>query len=89
MLFNVINKNKIIDDFSLDINNTGSHELQVILLTYRIFRLQKHISTYKKDFHSKRGLLKLIFKRRRILKYIKLSNIDKYYFLIKKLKLRS
>ncbi len=89
MSFNMIDKNKIINDLNLNINNTGSHELQVVLLTYRIFRLQKHISVYKKDFHNKKGLLKLVFKRRRILKYIKLYNVDKYYFLIKKLKLRN
>ncbi len=89
MLLNELQKNKIIDDFKLNRNDHGSHKIQVILLTYRILRLQKHISIYKQDYHSKRGLLKLVFQRRRILKYIKLNNLDQYYFLIKKLKLRN
>ncbi len=89
MTFNVIHRNKIISDLQSNINDTGSHKVQVIFLTYRILKLQKHISVYKKDFHSKRGLLKLVFKRRRILKYIKLHNINQYFFLTKKLKLRN
>ncbi len=88
MLSNFLNKNNIINDFKINIKNIGSHKTQVVLLTFRIIKLQKHISIYKKDFHSKRGLLKLVFQRRRILKYLKLNNINKYYFLLKKLKLR-
>ncbi len=88
MLFSFINKNKVINDFEISNKDTGSHKLQVILLTYRINKLQKHLSIYKKDFHSKKGLLKLVFQRRRILKYIKLKDMNQYFFLIKKLKLR-
>ncbi len=89
MSFNIIHRNKIISDLQSNINDNGSHKVQVIFLTYRILKLQKHVSIYKKDFHSKKGLLRLVFQRRRILKYIKLHNIDQYYFLTKKLKLRS
>ncbi len=89
MSFNIIYRNKIISDLQSNINDNGSHKVQVIFLTYRILKLQKHVSIYKKDFHSKKGLLRLVFQRRRILKYIKLHNIDQYYFLTKKLKLRS
>ncbi len=88
MLFSFLNKKKFIDDFKISKKDTGSHKLQVILLTYRINKLQKHLSIYRKDFHGKKGLLKLVFQRRRILKYIKSKNINKYFFLIKKLKLR-
>ncbi len=88
MLSNLTDRNKWITNLGFKLKNFGSHSMQVVLLTYRIVRLQKHISIYKKDFHNKRGLLKLIFHRRRILKYIKLCNLDQYYFLIKKLNLR-
>ncbi len=88
MLFNIISKKKWINNLDFNSNNFGSHDMQVVLLTYRIIKLQKHISIYRKDFHNKNGLLKLIFHRRRILKYIKSRNINRYFFLIKKLNLR-
>ncbi len=84
----MINYKKIINNYKKDINNCGSSEIQVILLSLRINKLQKHLSYFKKDFHSKIGLLKLIFKRRKILKYIKLNDLNKYNNIIKDLNLR-
>ncbi len=56
-------------------NNTGSSFYQINILNNRIYNLQKHLSFYKKDFHSRIGLLRLISKRRRLIKYVKLNNI--------------
>ncbi len=84
-----LNINEIISNYGNHKNDTGSSSVQVVLLTYRINKLRKHISMYKKDFHGRIGLLNLIFKRRKILKYIKLNNFYKYMKLVKKLKLRN
>ncbi len=88
MLNDLSNRNKWINSLELKFKNFGSCFMQVVFITYRIIKLQKHILIYKKDFHNKRGLLKLIFRRRRMLKYIKSCDLNQYYFLIKKLNLR-
>lgn len=85
----MLNLKKIIDDLKKNKNNVGSIKFQIFLLSYRINNLQKHISIFKKDFNNKLSLLKLIFRRRRFLKYIKINNINEYNYIIKKLKLRS
>ncbi len=69
-------------------NNVGSCESQITIFTYRINNLQRHFVIHKKDKHSKRGLLNLIFKRRKLLSYLKNKNLNKYIIVIKKLKLR-
>ncbi len=79
---------KIINNYKKNKNNVGSIKFQILLLSLRINNLKKHISIFKKDFHNRLGLLKLIFRRRKLLKYIKLNNLCEYNFIIKILKLR-
>lgn len=81
-------KATIIKDFGGDEKNSGSTEVQIALLTSRIKDLTEHFKTHKKDHNSRRGLLKLVGSRRKLLKYLKRSDLDKYRELIKKLGLR-
>jgi len=81
-------KKKIIDDFKVHSRDTGSAEIQIAILTERINSLGEHFKEHKKDFHSRRGLLKLIGKRRRLLDYIKAKSIKKYEDILERLKLR-
>jgi small subunit ribosomal protein S15 len=69
-------------------SDTGSTEVQVALLTARINELTEHLREHKKDHHSRRGLLMLVGKRRRLLKYLQKSDIDRYRSLIQELGLR-
>jgi small subunit ribosomal protein S15 len=69
-------------------NDTGSTEVQVALLTARINELTEHLREHRKDHHSRRGLLMLVGKRRRLLKYLQASDIDRYRKLIQELGLR-
>jgi small subunit ribosomal protein S15 len=69
-------------------NDTGSPEVQISLLTERIAGLQGHFKTNAKDHHSRRGLLKIVSKRRRLLNYLKGKDIDRYRSLLKELDLR-
>lgn len=84
----MINYKDIINNYKKSDNDCGSCEIQVILLSFRIKKLQEHLFNFKKDFHNRLSLLKLIFKRRKILKYIKLNNFNKYNNLLKDLNLR-
>ncbi len=68
--------------------DTGSPEVQVALLTERINELGDHFKTHKKDHHSRRGMLKLVGQRRRLLDYLKKNDVDRYRTLIKRLGLR-
>lgn len=68
--------------------DTGSPEVQVSLATARILYLTEHFKTHKKDNHSRQGLLALVNKRRKLLRYLKRENNERYYNLIKELKLR-
>ena len=81
-------KKKIIDDFKIHSRDTGSAEVQIAILTERINSLGEHFKQHKKDFHSRRGLLKLVGKRRRLLDYIKTKSIKKYEEILVRLKLR-
>lgn len=81
-------KQKIIKLFSQKKDDTGSPEVQVALLTYKINRLVAHLQENKKDNHSRRGLLKIIAKRRRILRYLQNLNQERYHQLIAKLDLK-
>ncbi|MCX7945814.1 MAG: 30S ribosomal protein S15 [Hydrogenophilus sp.] len=81
-------KAKIIAEFGRNANDTGSPEVQVALLTARINQLQPHFAVHKKDFHSRRGLLKIVSQRRRLLDYLKRSDPDRYVALIQRLGLR-
>ena len=75
-------KKQIIEKFARKERDTGSPEVQIALLTQRINHLNEHLQTHKKDFHSRRGLLKMIGKRRNLLGYLKLKDIERYRKLI-------
>ena len=79
-------KQKIIDKFSTHSGDTGSPEVQVAILTWKIINLQKHLGTNQKDNHSRRGLLKIVSKRRRIMKYLRDKDEDRYSTLESKIK---
>ena len=81
-------KQKIIDDFKVHARDTGSAEVQIALLTERINVLSDHFKHHKKDFHSRRGLLMLVGRRRRLLNFLKKKDAKKYEETIEKLKLR-
>ncbi len=80
-------KQKIIRDFAREKGDTGSPEVQIALLTAQIDKLVKHLKEHKKDFHSRRGLLSMVAKRRRLLNYLKEQSEERYTNLIKKLSL--
>jgi len=82
------NKKEIIEKFNLHDTDTGSPEVQIALLSARITYLTEHFKVHKKDHHSRRGLLKLVGQRRRLLSYLKNVNIDRYRFIIKELGIR-
>jgi small subunit ribosomal protein S15 len=79
---------KIIADFGRKPNDTGSPEVQVALLSARIDHLTDHFKTHKQDHHSRRGLLKLVNQRKRLLGYLKSSDLGRYQSLIERLGLR-
>jgi small subunit ribosomal protein S15 len=81
-------KREVIDSYRLHENDTGSVEVQVALLTARINDLTEHLKENKKDHHSRLGLLKMVGKRRRLLEYLKRTEIDAYRALIENLNLR-
>jgi len=81
-------KQKLIEEFAQKKGDTGSPEVQVALLTHKINRLTAHLDENKKDNHSRRGLLKVIAKRRRILNYLQEHDEKRYKNLIKKLGLK-
>ncbi|MFA5260931.1 MAG: 30S ribosomal protein S15 [Candidatus Omnitrophota bacterium] len=81
-------KNEVIDNFRIHAKDTGSAEVQVALLTEKINYLSEHLKVHRKDFHSRRGLLMMIGKRRRLLSYLKSKNPQRYEETIKKLDLR-
>lgn len=81
-------KTEIIGQYRTHETDTGSPEVQVALLSDRIRYLTDHFKTHKKDFHSRRGLLKLVGQRRRLLNYLKKSDVERYRNLIKALGLR-
>ena len=81
-------KQEIIKEYGRTPNDTGSPEVQVALLTARINDLNEHFKTHPKDFHSRRGLLKMVGQRRNLLAYLKDKDIERYRTLIEKLGLR-
>lgn len=81
-------KTTIIKDFQRQEGDTGSPEVQVALLTQRINELTEHFKTHPKDHHSRRGLLKMVGQRRRLLNYLQKSDHDRYQAVIEKLGLR-
>lgn len=81
-------KREIIDRFKINKNDTGSPEVQIALLSNRIKYLTDHFRVHKKDHHSRRGLLKLVGQRRRLLNYLKKRDVEKYRNVIKELGIR-
>lgn len=81
-------KQKIIDEFAIVKGDTGSPEIQVALLTSQVKKLVGHLKEHKKDVHSRRGLLSMISKRRRLLNYLMKRSEKRYKALIKTLKLK-
>ncbi len=81
-------KKKLIEDFKINSRDTGSAEVQVALLTERINGLGGHFKSHKKDVNSRRGLLCLVGRRRRLLNYLKEKDVKKYEELLDRLKLR-
>lgn len=81
-------KKEIIDRFKLHDKDTGSPEVQIALLSSRIKYLTDHFQVHKKDHHSRRGLLKLVGQRRRLLNYLKDKDVKRYQSIIKELGLR-
>ncbi len=81
-------KQEIIENFKTHENDTGSPEVQIALLSERISHLTEHFKVHAKDHHSRRGLLKLVGQRRRLLTYLKDKDLERYRELIKKLGLR-
>ncbi|MDY6972571.1 MAG: 30S ribosomal protein S15 [Thermodesulfobacteriota bacterium] len=81
-------KREIIDRFKINEKDTGSSEVQIALLSSRIKYLTDHFKVHKKDHHSRRGLLKLVGQRRRLLNYLKKKDVEKYQTIIKELGIR-
>lgn len=81
-------KTEVIEKFKTHPTDTGSPEVQIALLTFRINELNDHLLAHKKDHHSRRGLLKMVGKRRNLLNYLKDTKLDKYRELIVELGLR-
>ena len=81
-------KTSTITKFRTHETDTGSPEVQIALLSQRIDQLTEHFKTHKKDHHSRRGLLKMVGQRRRLLDYLKKSNLDRYRKVVASLKLR-
>lgn len=81
-------KEQIVGDYKTHGSDTGSPQVQVALLTQRINELTEHFKTHKKDNHSRRGLLKMVSRRRKLLDYLKRRDINEYHTIIEKLGLR-
>ncbi|WP_067973811.1 30S ribosomal protein S15 [Nocardiopsis trehalosi] len=88
MSIDTATKEKIVAEYSTKDGDTGSPDVQVALLTHRITELTEHLKTHKHDHHSRRGLLLMVGRRRRLLKYIQKKDINRYRQLIQRLGLR-
>lgn len=81
-------KKEIIEKYAVHEGDTGSPEVQIAVLSYQIAHLTEHLKEHKKDFHSRRGLLKMVGRRRSLLNYLKSRDIDRYRKTINSLGLR-
>lgn len=88
MALSITEKKDIIGSYKIHQSDTGSPEVQIALLTKRISSLTEHFRTHTKDHHSRRGLLKLVAQRRRLLNYLKNTDKNRYDFLIERLNIR-
>jgi len=83
-----VNKTSIIEENRSHDKDTGSSEVQIALLTARISHLTEHLKTHRKDFHSRRGLLMMAARRRKLLDYLKKNELKRYQAIVEKLGLR-
>ena len=81
-------KTEVIKDHAARDGDTGSPEVQIAVLSERIFNLTGHLKTHMKDFHSRRGLLMMVGRRRRLLDYLKKKDVSRYEAIVKRLGLR-
>ena len=88
MALNLEQKTTIITDYKLHEKDTGSSEVQIALLTKRVTYLTEHFKTHSKDHHSRRGLLKIVSKRRKLLDHLKKEDVSRYQSIILKLGIR-
>jgi small subunit ribosomal protein S15 len=88
MVFTAEKKQEVIATYRRDANDTGSPEVQVALLSARIGGLEDHFNQHKQDHHSRRGLLKMVNQRRKLLDYLKKADLKRYETLIERLGLR-
>ena len=88
MAVTTADKAQLVKDYQRAVNDTGSPEVQVALLTTRINQLTEHFKAHAKDHHSRRGLLKMVSRRRKLLDYLKRTNLEGYKTLIERLCLR-
>jgi len=88
MSINRENKTKIIDEYARSEKDTGSPEVQIAILSERISNLTEHFQSHKKDNHSRRGLLKMVSLRRKLLDYVREKDENRYKELIKRLEIR-
>ncbi|MFW0079061.1 MAG: 30S ribosomal protein S15 [Coxiella endosymbiont of Haemaphysalis qinghaiensis] len=79
----------ILKEYQRDNNDTGSPEVQIAILSAKITKFSEHFNTHKKDHHSRRGLLRMVSRRRKVLNYLKKTDIERYHKLIERLGLRS
>ena len=88
MALNAERKAEIVKEYQVGQGDTGSPEVQVALLTANIEQLQGHFQSHKHDHHSRRGLIRMVNQRRKLLDYLKRKNVERYLDLIKRLGLR-
>jgi len=88
VVLSIDEKSSLIDEYKLHDGDTGSPEVQIAIYTKRIEYLTEHLKEHKNDHHSRRGLLKMVGKRRRLLNYLKNEKIERYRDIIKKLGIR-
>jgi small subunit ribosomal protein S15 len=88
VVFTTQDKKELINQYKLHESDTGSPEVQIGLLTHRIKYLTEHLKTHKKDHHSRRGLLMLVGRRRRLLNYVKNNDVKRYRNILETLGLR-
>ena len=81
-------KKSVMNKFQTHAKDTGSSQVQIAILTQKIADLTEHLRSHKKDKHSRRGLLGMVGKRRRLLKYLQMSNVSQYVDVVKQLGLR-
>ena len=89
MSLTAVQKGQIVQDYQKAPKDTGSPEVQVAILTHKIKRLTEHMQTHIHDFHSRRGLLRMVSQRRKLLAYLKRKDLKRYRELIKRLGLRN